>query len=89
MDLQFHLDALSAPSESPSYYSSDEEMEVDVKSVETLGSASDDSVIEVFACYRNVPIQPQGLVAGRAMTVDTSECVNDDHPNFPWDDFAA
>ena len=62
-------------------------MEVDVQSVETLGNASDDSDIEVIACYRHVPIQPQDLMAGRAMTVDTSQCVIDDHPNFPWDEF--
>ena len=87
MNLQFHLDDLSAPPESPSYYSSDEEMEVDVQSVEALGSSSNDSDIDVIACYRHKPIQAQCLVAGRAMTVDTSQCINDDYANFTWDDF--
>ena len=83
MSRQFQLGDLSASPISPSNYSSDEEMDVDAQSVEVLGSASVDSDIEVIACYRHVPIQPQGLVAGRAMTVDTSECANDGYPNFP------
>ena len=45
INLHFHLDDLSDPAVSPSYYSSDEEMDVDVQSVEVLSSASDDSNI--------------------------------------------
>ena len=62
-------------------------MDVDIQSVEVLSSTSDDSDIEVIACYRQVPIQPEGLVAGPKMSVDISDCANDNHPDFPWEDF--
>ena len=87
MNLPFLLDDLSALPVSPSYYSSDEEMEVDIESVSATRDDTKDSDIEVIACYRQVPIQPEGLVAGRKMTVELTESTEDTYPDFPWDDF--
>ena len=89
MYLQFSIDELIAPSVSPSYISSVEEMEVDAQSVEAAVSSSDDSDIEVIACYRQLPIQPQSSVAGRQMTTDLSGCADSGFPDFPWDDFES
>ena len=87
MNLLFHLDDLSALPVSPSYYSSDEEMDVDIQSVSANRDGSEDSDIEVIACYRQVPIQTGGLVAGRKMTVELPESAGDTYPDFPWEDF--
>ena len=65
MKLQFNLEDLTTLAISPSYLSSDEDMEVDIESVDATGEPSDDSDIEVIACYRHVPVPEQGSVAGR------------------------
>ena len=70
MNLQFSVDDLVAPAIGPSNFSSDEEMDVDVQSIDTTGHLSDDSDIEVIACYRQILIQPQGTVAGTQMTTE-------------------
>ena len=49
--------------------------------------SSEDSDIEVIACYRQLPVQPQPSVAGRQMTTDLSDCADSGFPDFPWDDF--
>ena len=87
MNLPFHLDDLSAFPVSPSYYSSDEEMDVDIQSVNATRDESEDSDIEVIACYRQVQIQTDGLVAGRKMTVELPRSAGETYPDFPWEDF--
>ena len=44
---------------------------------DVLDSVSDDDDIQVSACYRFSPEFPQQLVAGRAMTREITECLND------------
>ena len=44
---------------------------------DVLDSVSDDDDIQVLACYRISPDFPQQLVAGRAMTTEITECLND------------
>ena len=61
MILQLSIDELIASPVSPNSFSSVEEMEVDAQSVEAAVSSSDDSDIEVIACYRHLPTQPQSL----------------------------
>ena len=87
MNLPFHLDDLSVLPVSLSYYSSDEEMDVDTQSVGATRDDSEDSDIEVIACYRQVPIQQEGPVAGPKKTVDIPESAGENYPNFPWEDF--
>ena len=87
MNLPFHLDDLSALPVSPSYYSPDEEMDVDIQSVSANRDESEDSDIEVIACCRQVPIQTEGPVAGRKMTVELPESAGETYPDFPWEDF--
>ena len=65
MNLQFNLEDLTTSAISPSYLSSDEDMEVDIESVEATGEPSDDSDIEVIACYRHVPGRT-GISSGTA-----------------------
>ena len=89
MNLQFPIDDLVNPPISPSYFSSGEEMDVDIQSVEASVSTSDDSDIEVIACYRQLPVQTQPLVGGRQMTTDLSGCSDSAFPDFPWDDFES
>ena len=86
-NLPFLLDDLSALPVSPSYYSSDEDMDVDIQSVSATRDDSEDSDIEVIACYRQIPIQSEGLVAGRKMTVEVTESADEAYPDFPWEDF--
>ena len=86
-NLPFLLDDLSALPVSPSYYSSDEDMDVDIQSVSATQDDSEDSDIEVIACYRQIPIQSEGLVAGRKMTVEVTESADEAYPDFPWEDF--
>ena len=87
MSLQFTLDELTTPAISPSYFSSEEDMDVDVQSVDATGYVSDNSDIEVIACYGQIPIPPQGGVAGRQMTTKLSDYTDSDFPAFPWEDF--
>ena len=62
MGTQFTIDELANSLVSPAYFSSEEEedMDVDILSVSAQGTErhSDDSDIEVIACYRHVPIAP-------------------------------
>ena len=44
---------------------------------DVLDSVSDDDDIQVLACYRISPEFPQQLIAGRAMTTEITECLND------------
>ena len=83
MNLPFILDDLSVLPVTPSYYSSDEEMDVDIQSVSATRDDTEDSDIEVIACYRQVPIQSEGQVAGRKMTVELTEGTEDTYPDFP------
>ena len=62
MNLQFSIDDLVAPPISPSYFSAKEEMDVEVQSVEATAITSDDSDIDVIACYRQLPVQSQPKV---------------------------
>ena len=89
MNLQFPIDDLVNPPVSPSYFSSGEEMDVDIQSVEATVSSSDDSDIEVIACYRQLPVQTQQTVGTRQMTTDLSGCSDDAFQEFPWDDFES
>ena len=53
----------------------DEYMEIDTESTTAINHSQDeDSDIEVIACYRETPIYPSQLVAGRAMTFDIDAC---------------
>ena len=92
MGTQFTIDELANFLVSPAYFSSEEEkdMDVDILSVSAQGTErhSDDSDIEVIACYRHVPIAPTKQNATRKMTTDLSSCVDDGLPEFPWDDFS-
>ena len=70
--------------------SSVEDMDVDAQSVEAAVSLSDDSDIEVIACYRQLPIQQQQpSVGGRQMTTDLSGASDSAFPGFPWDYFES
>ena len=89
MNLKFSLDNLTTPAISRSYFSSDEEMDLDGQSVVATGHVSDDSDIEVMTWYRQVPIQLRGAVAGRQTTTELSDCTDSDFPAFPWDDFES
>ena len=62
-------------------------MDVDFQSVSATRDDTEDSDIEVIACYRQVLIQPERLVAGRKMTVELTESTEDTYPDFPWEDF--
>ena len=77
---------------SPAYFSSEEEEELDVDilsvSVEGTERHSDDSDIEVIACYRHVPIEEPKKTTPRKITTDLSSCVDDRLPEFPWDNLA-
>ena len=61
-------------------------MDVDMisVSVEGTGRHSDDSDIDVIACYRHVPWGSQIRFTPRKMTTDPSICVDDALPEFPW-----
>ena len=89
MNLQFPIDDLDNPPVSPSYFSSGEEMDVDIQSVEATVSTSDDSDIEVIECYRQLPVQTQPIVGGRQMTTDLSGCSDSAFADFLWDDFES
>ena len=71
MSLQFDVEEFIRPLVSALYESSDEDMEIDTVSTTVVNqSLDDDSDIEVLACYRETPIYPPQLTAGRAMTFD-------------------
>ena len=68
--LQFTVDDLFQSIVSLSYFSLDEEMEVDDPSQTFIGDGNQDSDIEVLTCYREEqPFEPQA-VAGRFMTTE-------------------
>ena len=78
MSWQFVLDALTRPLFSLSYQSSDEDMEIDSVSIaDNLENQDCDEDIQDLACYRESdPFLPQ-LIAGRAMTTELSQYLND------------
>ena len=89
MEMQFAFDEMTTSLVSPAYVSSEEEeMDVDLLSVsvEGTGRHSDDSDIEVIACYRHVPVTQPNMIAPRKMTTDLSGCADDGFPDFPWED---
>ena len=88
MEKQFALDEMTTSLVNPVYASSEdeEEMEVDLLSVSGSGRHSDDSDIEVIACYRHVPVTQSNTIAPRKMTTDLFGCVDDGFPDFPWED---
>ena len=84
VSLTFNLDDLRALLVSPSYFSSDDPMEID--SISAAGS--DDSDIQVIACYREQPAFSETSAAGRQMTIDTTQCLGDDSSSlWPGDEF--
>ena len=71
MSLQRDVEEFIRPLVSALYESSEEVMgAVSTSIVATELEQDADSVIEVIACYRETPIYPPQLVAGRAMTFD-------------------
>ena len=79
MALQFNCELRPRSLVDLGYQSSDEDMDIDsITSIEdTQNVVSDDDEIQVLACYDyNNPFPPQ-LVAGRAMTTELTECLND------------
>ena len=62
-------------------------MDVATLSVAGTERQSDDSDVEVIACYRHVRVRAKGAVAGRQMTTDLYSCASDDLPEFPQADF--
>ena len=72
MSLQFNVEEFIRPLVSDTYNSSNEDMEIDVVSVHDDLTQDDgaDSDVEIIACYRDAPVYPPQLVAGRAMTTD-------------------
>ena len=90
MEMQFTFDKMTTSLVSPAYFASEEEAEMDVDllsvSVEGTGRHSDDSDIEVVACYRHVPVTLSKPTALRKMTTDLSGCADDGFPEFLWDD---
>ena len=61
--------------------SSDEDIDIDTASTTVVNQSLDnDSDIEVIACYRETPIYPPQLAAGRAMTFEITDC-GDDQPH--------
>ena len=79
MALQFNCELLPRLLVDLSYQSSDEDMDVDsINSADDiLDATGEDDDIQVLACYRyNTEFLPQ-LAAGRAMTTELTECLND------------
>ena len=79
MDLQFNCEFQTRPLVDLSYQSSDEDMDIDsinsAEDVQDIVSEEDD--IQVLACYRYNKEFPPQLTAGRAMTTELAECLND------------
>ena len=72
MNFYFSLDNLSPILVSPSYFSSDENLEIGSFSVAGSDQANVDSDMEVIACYREIPIYPQDTLSRRLMTTGKS-----------------
>ena len=79
MALQFNCELHPRSLVDLSYQSSDEYMDVDsiTSTKDILGVENDDDDIQVLACYRVNPVFPPQLAAGRAMTTELTECLND------------
>ena len=79
MALQFNCDPYPMSLVDLSYQSSEEDMDVDsiTSTHDVLDSVSDDDNIQALACYRISREFAQQLVAGRAMTTEITECLND------------
>ena len=72
------MDTNIRPLVSLSYHSSDEDMEVDAMSMtDGLDNYDSDDDIQVLACYRESTPFPSQLAAGRAMTSELTQCLND------------
>ena len=84
MNKQFSINDFTSNPVSPSY---SHPWKMNTQSVEANASGSDDSDIEVIACCRQIPVQPQTSIAGRQLTTDLSGCANSEFPDIPWDDF--
>ena len=78
MNLQFSIGDLTVSPVSLCYFSSVEDLDVNIKSVEATATASDDS---------DIGVQQQTSITGRQMTTDLVSCANGEVPDFPWDDF--
>ena len=79
MSLRFDCELKPRSLVDHSYQSSDEDMEIDsIPQVDdTQEVVSDDDEIQVLACYSYNDTFPPQLVAGRAMTTELTECLND------------
>ena len=79
MALQFNCELQPRSLVDLSYQSSDEDMNIDsvAWTDDTQNVVSDDDEIQVLACYNYNDTFPQQLVAGRAMTTELTECLND------------
>ena len=87
MSLQFEVVEHPRSLVSLSYASSEEDMEVDsVTSVQDLLDRESEDT-QVLACYYENPPFPPQLAAGRAMTTDLTQCLND--LNLPSEAFVG
>ena len=93
MALQFNCELQPRSLVDISYQSSDEDMDIDsMASInDTQNGVSDDDEIQVLACYNYNDTFPPQLVAGRAMTTELTECLNDliIPPSEPIDSVSA
>ena len=93
MALQFNCELQPRSLVDISYQSSDEDMDIDsVASInDTQNGVSDDDEIQVLACYNYNDTFPPQLVAGRAMTTELTQCLNDLNipPSEPIDSVSA
>ena len=79
MALQFDCELRPRSLVDLSYQSSDEDMDIDsiTSTDDAKDVVSDDDEIQVLACYNYNDTLPPQLVAGRAMTTEFTECLND------------
>ena len=79
MALQFNCELRPRSLVDLSYQSSDEDMDIDsmTSTDDTKDVVSDDDEIQVLACYNYNDTFPPQLVAGRAMTTELTESLND------------
>ena len=79
MALQFNCELQPRSLVDLSYQSSDEDMDIDsvASTNDTQNGVSDDDEIQVLAYYNYNDAFPPQLVAGRAMTTELTECLND------------
>ena len=94
MEMQFAFEGMTTSMVRPTYFSSEEveeEMDVYTLSVSVQGTErhSDDSDIEVIACFRHVPIAQPKPITPRKMLTDLLSCVDDGLPEFPRDDLVV